>query len=151
MLRAILIELSVGPTVLGRIPNYTKWIFPTQSMPILSMAANLGLILFLFLVGLEVDIRVLTRNWKTAASVSAAGMILPFGLGAALAYGLYNTFSVVDNKDSGISFGVYLLFIGVAMAITVCTRYAAFCCGKVSLLTSCFFRLFQFWLVFSPS
>ena len=93
-------------------------------MPILSMAANLGLILFLFLVGLEVDMRVLTRNWKTAASVSAAGMVLPFGLGAALAYGLYNQFSVVDNKDSGVSFGVYLLFIGVAMAITVCARHA---------------------------
>lgn len=129
VMKPILTKLSVGPTVLGRVPGYTKWIFPKESMPILSMAANLGLILFLFLVGLEVDMRILTRNWKTAASVSAAGMVLPFGLGAALAYGLYNEFSVVDNKDAGISFGVYLLFIGVAMAITVCTRYVAFRCG----------------------
>ena len=57
-------------------------IFPKASMPILSLAANLGLVLFLFLVGLEVDLRVLTRNWKTAASVGALGMIIPFGLGA---------------------------------------------------------------------
>ena len=51
------------------------------------------------------------------ASVSAAGMVLPFALGAALAYGLYHEFNVADGGDT--DFGVYLLFIGVAMAITV--------------------------------
>ncbi|TGZ85729.1 hypothetical protein EX30DRAFT_31588 [Ascodesmis nigricans] len=110
--------IILGPTVMGQIPGYMATIFPKDSLPMLSLAANLGLILFLFLVGLEVDLRVLTKNWKTAASVSALGMILPFGLGAALAYGLYNQFSKVDNPDADISFGVYLLFIGVAMAIT---------------------------------
>lgn len=68
--------------MLGRIPGYMDALFPKESMPVLSMAANLGLVLFLFLVGLEVDLRVLMSNWKTAASVSAAGMILPFGFGA---------------------------------------------------------------------
>lgn len=59
-------------------------IFPVASMPVLRMAANLGLVLFLFLVGLEVDMRILFRNWRVAASVGALGMILPFGLGAYL-------------------------------------------------------------------
>lgn len=88
-------------------------------MPTLTTAANIGLILFLFLVGLEVDLRLLTSNWKTALSVGAAGMALPFGLGLAIAYGLYHQF----REDSGlvpISFGTYMLFVGVAMAITVC-------------------------------
>lgn len=72
---------SAGPTVFGRIPHFKDTIFPDASMPILSLAANLGLVLFLFLVGLEVDMRMLTSNWKIAASVGALGMMLPFGLG----------------------------------------------------------------------
>ena len=87
-------------------------------MPTLSLVANLGLVLFLFLVGLEVDLRFLVSNWKVALSVGAAGMALPFGLGCAIAYGLYHQF----NDEPGtkpIDFGVYMLFIGVAMAITV--------------------------------
>lgn len=109
--------IVLGPTVLGRIPGYLDTIFPKASMPVLRLVANLGLVLFLFLVGLEVDMRILFRNWRVAASVGALGMILPFGLGGAIAYGLYHEF----RDDEGIvhiGFGIYLLFIGVAMAIT---------------------------------
>ena len=84
------------------------------------MAANFGLILFLFLIGLEVDLRLIFANWRVAVSVGLAGMILPFGLGCAIAYGLYHEF----RHEPGIvpvSFGTYMLFIGVAMAITVRT------------------------------
>ncbi|KAL6717665.1 hypothetical protein ACLMJK_005580 [Lecanora helva] len=109
--------ILLGPSVMGRIPGFTDAIFPAASMPTLSMAANVGLILFLFLVGLEVDLRLMVSNWKIALSVGAAGMALPFGLGCAIAYGLYHEF----REDSGlmpISFGTYMLFIGVALAIT---------------------------------
>lgn len=78
--------IILGPTVMGRIPGFKHAIFPDASMPLLSLVANLGLVIFLFLVGLEVDIRMLLRNWRVAASVSAAGMILPFGLGS---YNIY--------------------------------------------------------------
>lgn len=76
--------IILGPTVMGRIPGFQNAIFPAASMPILSLVANLGLVIFLFLVGLEVDMRMLLRNWKVAVSVSAAGMVLPFGLGSYL-------------------------------------------------------------------
>ena len=108
----------LGPSVFGRVPGFTNAIFPAASLPTLNTAANIGLILFLFLVGLEVDLRLLVNNWRIALSVGAAGMILPFGLGLAIAYGLYHQF----REDSGlvpISFGTYMLFVGVAMAITV--------------------------------
>lgn len=72
---------------MGRIPKFNETIFPDQSKPMLSLVANLGLVLFLFLVGLEVDIRMLLANWKVAVSVSAAGMVLPFGLGMHLSFG----------------------------------------------------------------
>lgn len=110
--------ILLGPSVLGRIPNFTDTIFPAASMSNLALIANLGLVLFLFLVGLEVDLRYLASNWKPALSVGAAGMILPFGLGAAIAWGLFHEFRTESDTEP-ISFGVYALFIGVAMAITV--------------------------------
>lgn len=90
-------------------------------MPNLTLIANIGLVLFLFLVGLEVDLRYLAKNWKVAASVGALGMALPFGFGVAIAYGLNHQFHNEPNTVP-ISFGVYALFIGVAMAITVCFK-----------------------------
>ena len=103
---------------MGRIPGFSDAIFPPAATPNLSLVANLGLVLFLFLVGLEVDLRLLLSNWRIALSVGLAGMALPFGLGCGIAYGLYHQF----REDSGlvpISFGTYMLFVGVAMAITV--------------------------------
>lgn len=107
--------IILGPSILGRIPGFSASIFPVESLSNLNLVANLGLLLFLFLVGLEVDLRFLVSNWKIALGVGAAGMALPFGLGAAIAWGLYNQFP----NEAGINFGVFMLFIGVAMAITV--------------------------------
>jgi Kef-type K+ transport system membrane component KefB len=103
-------------------------------MPVFNNVANLGLLIFLFLVALEVrhpapgfvgylsdpwqvDIRLFTQNWKAALSVGLAGMILPFGLGFAIAYGIYHQF-LVGTAETPISFGVFGLFIGTALAIT---------------------------------
>ncbi|KAJ5308547.1 hypothetical protein N7476_009203 [Penicillium atrosanguineum] len=109
--------IVLGPSVLGRIPGFTDAIFPSASIPSLNVVANLGLVLFLFLVGLETDLRFLVSNWRVALGVSAAGMVLPFGLGCAISYGLYNQFHD-DPSTVPIAFGTYLLFIGIAMAIT---------------------------------
>ena len=62
--------------------------------------------------------RFFLSNWRVAVSVGALGMALPFGLGCAVAYGLYNQF----HNEPGtvpVSYGVFMLFVGVAMAITV--------------------------------
>ncbi|KAJ5108207.1 hypothetical protein N7456_004882 [Penicillium angulare] len=113
----IIVGILLGPSCFGRIPKFTETIFPTQSLQALSVMANLGIILFLFLVGLETDLRFLIKNWRVAASVSALGMILPFGLGCAISYGLYNQFQN-DPGTVPVDFGTFLLFIGIAMAIT---------------------------------
>ncbi|QIW97812.1 hypothetical protein AMS68_003330 [Peltaster fructicola] len=109
--------ILLGPSVFGRIPGFTNAIFPSSSIPNLSLVANLGLVLFLFLVGLEVDLRFVANNVVPALSVGAAGMALPFGLGCAIAWGLYNQFHD-EPGTTPIAFGTYMLFVGVAMAIT---------------------------------
>jgi Kef-type K+ transport system membrane component KefB len=99
-----------------RIPGFGNAIFPAVATPELTLVANIGLILFLFLVGLEVNMNMFVKNWRVALSVGLAGMILPFGLGCALAWGLFHQF----RGDPGIlpiSFPVYMLFIGTALSV----------------------------------
>jgi Kef-type K+ transport system membrane component KefB len=52
---------------MGRIPGFQKSIFPAESMTNLNLVANLGLTLFLFIIGLEVDLRFLLSNWKVVS------------------------------------------------------------------------------------
>jgi Kef-type K+ transport system membrane component KefB len=99
---------------MGRIPGYMDHIFPSESLPFLNLIATIGLVFFLFQVGLEVDVKVIRRDWKRSCSVAVAGMALPFGLGAALSLGLYKL-----QDDSTIPFSSFLLFLGVAISITV--------------------------------
>ncbi|CAE6476376.1 unnamed protein product, partial [Rhizoctonia solani] len=106
--------IILGPTAMGRIPGFTEHIFPDPSRPFLALVANIGLVLFLFLVGLEIDVAVIKRNAKTSMTISAGGMLLPFGLGAAVAIPVYHHF--IDPKAA--SFGHFLLFVGVAYSIT---------------------------------
>ena len=113
----VITGILLGPSVMGHIPGFTTTIFPSSSMPAFTLAATLGLVFFLFLVGLEVDLRYLFSNYRIAISVGTLGMAIPFGLGCGIAVGLYHQF----REDSGlkpISFGVYMLFIGVATSIT---------------------------------
>lgn len=105
----------LGPTVFGRIPNFKRRIFPDDSLVGLSLTSTIGLILFLFLVGLEIDTKVFKqkRNIAAATSVSIAGLLIPLGLGAALAVPIYHEF-IPDT----VNFGYFLLFVAVAIGIT---------------------------------
>lgn len=107
--------ILLGKTAMGRIPNFTNAIFPAASMPNLNLVANIGLIFFLFIVGMEIDIPYLKKHWKIAASVGIGSIVVPFALGIAVAAGLYNHF---HNDLSHQSFGVFGLFIGIAISIT---------------------------------
>ncbi|KAL2756486.1 hypothetical protein ACRALDRAFT_2028010 [Sodiomyces alcalophilus JCM 7366] len=109
--------IVLGPSVMGRIPGFRDAIFPEPSLPNLTLVANLGLVLYLFVIGLETDLWFLLSNWRVATSVSVAGLVLPFGVGSGLAWGIYRQFAD-DEGVVPIDFPIYMLFIGVAMAIT---------------------------------
>lgn len=105
--------LYTGPTAFGRIPGFTEHVFPADSIPYLTLVANIGLCLFLFLVGLEIDGEIVKRNFRLSVIIALAGMALPFGLGAALSVPLYHTFIPATVK-----FTNFMLFTGVAYSIT---------------------------------
>ncbi|RFU72634.1 sodium hydrogen exchanger family [Trichoderma arundinaceum] len=109
--------IILGPSVMGHIPGFKDAIFPAESIPNLTLVANLGLVLYLFMIGLETDVRFLLSNWRVATSVAFAGLALPFGVGCGLAWGIYNAFRD-DPGVKPIDFSVYMLFVGIAVAIT---------------------------------
>ncbi|KAF9156793.1 K(+)/H(+) antiporter [Linnemannia schmuckeri] len=110
----VIAGILLGPSVLGRIPGFASTIFKAESLPFLNLVSNIGLVFFLFLVGLELDPALVVKRAKFALGISFAGMALPLGVGAAVSYVLYEEMGP-DNK---VGFGQFLLFCGVAMAIT---------------------------------
>ncbi|BFZ57383.1 K(+)/H(+) antiporter [Savitreella phatthalungensis] len=105
--------ILLGPTAFGRIPGFTKHIFPPESMPSFNLVANFGLVLFLFIVGLEVDLRLVRKNARVALSVGLASLVLPFGTGCGMAWAVYKEYA-----KPGQSVGLFILFIGTAFSIT---------------------------------
>ncbi|CAG8543000.1 5483_t:CDS:1 [Dentiscutata heterogama] len=115
--------IILGPSVLGHIPGYLNTMFSSASLTYLNLLANLGLVLYLFIVGLELNPKMIKKNIKSVIFISASGIILPFVMGIGVAYGLYDAMdnhAVVDS--SGVSHNVpftsFVLFICIAMAIT---------------------------------
>jgi Kef-type K+ transport system membrane component KefB len=103
----------LGPTVMGRIPNFTNTIFPANSLHLLSLTSTIGLVFFLFLIGIEIDMSLLRRNAKASLAISVTGLIIPLGLGAAIAVPIYHNFA-----DDGVKYGYFVLFVAVAVGIT---------------------------------
>ncbi|KZV72127.1 cation/H+ exchanger [Peniophora sp. CONT] len=106
----------LGPSIMGRIPGFSNAIFPATSIPYLTLTSTVGLVFFLFLVGLELDVRLIKRNYKASSTISFAGLAIPLGLGAALAVPLYDQFIKPEAPDT--NRGYFILFVAVAVGIT---------------------------------
>jgi Kef-type K+ transport system membrane component KefB len=110
----IVAGIILGPSLLGMlIPGFTDTIFPASSLGNLHMLSQIGLILFMFVIGMELDINVVKRKAGTAFMISHASIVLPYALGVLLSYFLYSRFA-----PTNIPFYAFSLFIGVALSIT---------------------------------
>lgn len=109
--------IALGPSVLGLFPgDPSAWLFPVEVRPLLGALAQIGLVLFMFIVGLELDMRLIKGRERSAATISIASIVLPFTLGAGLALILYPSHNMVGGEQVtrlGIA-----LFLGIAMSIT---------------------------------
>ncbi|KAG1736326.1 Sodium/hydrogen exchanger family-domain-containing protein [Suillus lakei] len=105
--------ILLGPTAMGRIPGFTQHIFPPSSLPYLSLVANIGLCLFLFIVGLEIDASIIKRNVRSSLFIALSAMALSFALGAAISVPLYHTFI-----GPSVKFTYFMVFTGVSFSIT---------------------------------
>ena len=106
----------LGPSLLGRIaPELQGWLFPRDSMPVLYTVAQVGLSLYMFTVGMELDIGLIRSRIRSAASISIAGIAAPFALGCAVAAWLHG-----DPRFFGAGLASWegMAFVGAAMSIT---------------------------------
>jgi len=110
----ILAGIVLGPSLLGRLaPVAEGYLFPSMVGPYLNVIAQVGVILYMFLVGLELDPSLLRKRGHSTVAISHASIIAPFLLGAAIALYLYPKLSTSD-----VPFTCFSLFLGVSMSVT---------------------------------
>ena len=110
----IIAGIILGPSLLSLyFPEAASSLFPINSLGNLQFLSQIGLILFMFVVGMELDLNVLKNKAHEAVVISHASIIIPFSLGLVLAYFMYNSFA-----PEGIQFLSFGLFLGIAMSIT---------------------------------
>ena len=106
--------ILLGPSFLGRLaPEVSTYLLPPAVAPFLGVIAQLGVILYMFIVGLDLNVGVLRERARATIAISHASIIAPFILGSLLAIGLYPRLS-----SSDVPFTNFALFLGVAMSIT---------------------------------
>ena len=108
----ILGGIILGPSVLGRISWWSPTFFPTFSLPYFALVANLGLILFMFFIGMEVDATQMKHGLRVAAPIAMAAIIFPFATGAVAALWLYQV------NANGVNFISFILFFAASMSFT---------------------------------
>lgn len=110
----IIAGIVLGPSLFGMyFPEFSTTLFPISSLGNLEFLSQIGLILFMFVVGMELDLKVLKNKAHDAVVISHASIIIPFALGMGLAYFIYQSFAPV-----GVQFTSFALFLGIAMSIT---------------------------------
>ena len=110
----ILAGLVLGPSVLGAIsPEAYAFLMPQEAAPYLGVVARIGVVLFMFLVGVELDAAPIRKHPHSTLAISHASVIAPFVLGAALALIVFPVYAT-----PGTSFTVFSLFLGVSMSVT---------------------------------
>jgi Kef-type K+ transport system membrane component KefB len=106
--------IVIGPSVLGLFaPQFSAWLFPANSLGFLNALSQIGILAFMFVVGLELNPQVMKGKGHAAVLTSHASIVLPFFLGSLLALYLYPKVS-----DQSVSFTGFALFMGIAMSIT---------------------------------
>jgi Kef-type K+ transport system membrane component KefB/nucleotide-binding universal stress UspA family protein len=110
----IVAGIMLGPSLLGLIaPSVAVTLFPPETIPFLNVLSQVGLIFFIFLIGLELNPKYLSGHLETAILTSHVSILVPFALGTLLAVLLY---PLVSNAS--VSFTAFALFLGAAMSIT---------------------------------
>lgn len=110
----IVAGILLGPSLLGSVaPLVSAAIFPAGSLGTLKLLAEIGVLLFMFVVGLELDLDRLRGRAQTAVVVSHASILVPYLLGVVLSLALYRSLA-----PAGVRFVPFALFMGIAMSIT---------------------------------
>ena len=109
--------IALGPTLLGLLPgDPSSDLFPADALAVLQLIGQLGLVLFMFAVGWDLDLKIVRHRERAAATVSIASILLPFALGLALAAHLHPDHDTVAG--AAVPFWPFALFLGASLSLT---------------------------------
>lgn len=106
--------ILLGPSLVGWLfPSFSEFVFPKASLGNLQFLSQIGLILFMFIIGMELDLKALRKTAKDAIVISHASIAFSYFLGVSLAYFLYENYA-----PDTVGFTPFALFMGIAMSIS---------------------------------
>jgi Kef-type K+ transport system membrane component KefB len=106
--------IFLGPSIMGLLfPNFSAFLFPASSMSNLQFLSQIGLVFFMFIIGMELDIDKLKNKAHNAVVISHASIIFPYFLGVVVSFFIYQQFA-----PANVSFLSFALFTGIAISIT---------------------------------
>lgn len=110
----VIAGIALGPSLLGRFaPDVQSFVLPRATMPFLNVVSQIGVMLFMFVVGLELDGGLLRRRSQVTLAISHASMVFPFLLGCSIAIWFYP-----ELAPEGVSLSNFALFLGTCMSVT---------------------------------
>lgn len=114
MIGEVVAGILLGPSLLGRAwPEASGFLLPPEVAPLLGIIAQVGVVLYMFLVGLELNPTYMRKSPHAALAISHASIVVPFLLGASFALYLYPRLGTSD-----VPFTVFALFLGISMSVT---------------------------------
>jgi len=106
--------ILLGPSIVGHFfPDISSFLFPAESLSNINLLSQFGLILFMYVIGMELDISIVRKKIQETIIISHSSIIIPFFLGILTAYFIYDTYAYYDTP-----FLPFALFIGISMSIT---------------------------------
>jgi Kef-type K+ transport system membrane component KefB len=113
----ILAGIALGPTLLGALPgDLSSELFPEEVRSVLAAVGGIGLVLFMFIIGLELNVGAIRRQRRVVPAISVGALALPLGIGVALAFVLFGSHGVVNGHH--VPLVPFVLFIATALSIT---------------------------------
>jgi len=112
VLSELITGIIYGPSLMGRIPNWTDWIWPSASLSMLNGLAQLGLILFMFVVGISLDLTQMKKNWKAVVCAAILGNATPFLAAVPIA------FLLDDPTYSSANIGLLILTLAIGFGVS---------------------------------
>ncbi|KAK7396504.1 hypothetical protein VNO78_17555 [Psophocarpus tetragonolobus] len=107
--------ILLGPSAIGRNKRFMHKVFPSWSTSVLESVASIGLIFYLFLVGLELDLSTIRRSGKRAFKIAVAGIVLPFVFAVGVTFLLQRA---IRSENHNIGYLQHFVFLGVSLSIT---------------------------------
>lgn len=116
--------IVLGPSVLGLIPNYTETIWPKWSLGTFSVAASIGLLFFMFIMGIQ-EKSENSKNFKRSFTIAVASIIFPFGVGVVNSFWLADYNKNSDHPPTNENNAAFILFCGTSLSFTAFPVLAA--------------------------